>query len=125
MAVIVNQTKHTAAKRRHEEGAKPWKNWKRKSAFNTFLTVDVPFNGYCDVIEFFKDTKNDIHDSIVRELEVRRELKFYLTVCQQLSRSDLDGNETISTPYLCSLPTKTLESSDIPEQLDEAGDRIK
>ena len=52
-------------------------------------------------------------------------MKFYLTLRPQLSRTDPDGNETISTPYLCSLPTIVLESSDIHEQLDEAGERIK
>ena len=124
MAAQTNHVHH-AAKRRHEEEAKPWRNWKRKSAFNTFLTVEVPSNGYCDLIEFLKDTKNDIHDIIVEELGVRRALKFYLTVCPQLSRSDPDGNEAISTPYLCSLPSIVLESSDILGHLDEAGDRIK
>ena len=125
MAEIVDQTKHRAAKRRHEEEAKPWRNWNRKSAFNTFLTVEVPSKGYCDLIEFLKDTRTDIHDIIVEELGVRRALKFYLTLRPQLSRTDPDGNEAISTPYLCSLPTIILESSDIPGQIDEAGDRIK
>ena len=90
-----------------------------------FLTVEVPSKGYCDLIEFLKDTRNDVHDIIVEELGVRRAMKFYLTVRPQLSRIDPDGHETISTPYLCSLPTIILESSDIHEQLDEAGDRIK
>ena len=67
-------------KRPREEEAKPWRNWKRKSAFNTFLTVEVPSKGYCDLIEFLKDTRNDIHDLIVEELGKRRALKFYLTV---------------------------------------------
>ena len=121
----VDQTKRRAAKRRHEEEAKPWRNWKRKSCLNVFLTVEVPSKGYCDLIEFSKDTKNDIHDIIVEELGLRRALKFYLTVRPQLSRIDPDGHETISTPYLCSLPTIILESSNIQEQLDEAGDRTK
>ena len=51
------QTKHHAAKRRHEEEAKPWRNWKRKSCLNVFLTVEVPSKGYCDLLEFLKDTK--------------------------------------------------------------------
>ena len=77
------------------------------------------------MIEFLNDTKNDIRGIIVEELGVRRALKFYLTVKPQLSRSDTDGIETISTPYLCSLPSIILESSDIQRQIDEAGDRIK
>ena len=120
-----DQTTRRAAKRPREEEAKPWRNWKRKSAFNTFLTVKVPSKGYCDLIEFLKDTRNDIHDLIVEELRVRRALKFYLTVRPQLSRIDPDGNETNSTPYLCSLPTIILEGSDIHDLLDETGDRIK
>ena len=120
-----DQTKRRAAKRPREEEAKPWRNWKRKSCLNVFLTVEVPSKGYCDLIEFLKDTKNDIHDIIVEELRVRKAMKFYLTVRPQLSRIDPDGHETISTPYLCSLPTIVLESSDIREQIDEAGDRIK
>ena len=119
------QTKRRATKRRHEEDAKPWRNWKRKSAFNTFLTIEIPSDGYCDLTEFLKDTKNDIHGIIVEELGVRGALKFYLTVRPQLSRSDPDGNEAISTPYLCSLPSIVLASSDIRRQIDEAGDRIK
>ena len=120
-----DQTKQRAGKRRHEEEAKPWRNWKRKSCLNIFLTVEVPSNGYCDLIEFLKNTKNDIHDMIVEEVRVRRALKFYLTVRPQLSRTDPDGHETISTPYLCSLPSIVLESSDIHEQIDDAGIRIK
>ena len=117
--------KHSAEKRRHEEEAKPWRNWKRKSCLNIFLTVEVPSKEYCDLIEFLKDTKNDIHGIIVEELGIRRALKFYLTVRPQLSRIDPDRHETISTPYLCSLPIIVLESSDIHAQLEEAGDRIK
>ena len=89
------------------------------------MTVEVPSKGYCDLIEFLKDTINDIHDLIVDEVGKRRALKFYLTVRPQLSRIDPDGNETNSTPYLCSLPTIILESSDIHDLLDETGDRIK
>ena len=62
---------------------------------------------------------------IVEELGMRGALKFYLTVRPQLSRSDPGGNEAISTPYLCSLPSVVLESSDILGRIDEAGDRIK
>ena len=120
-----DQTKQRVGKRPREEEAKPWRNWKRKSAFNTFLTVEVPSKGYCDLIEFLKDTRNDIHDLIVEEVGKRRALKFYLTVRPQLSRIDPDGNETNSTPYLCSLPTIILEGSDIHGLLDETGDRIK
>ena len=116
-------TKRRAVKRPREEEA--WRNWKRKSAFNVFLTVEVPSKGYCDLIEFLKNTRNDIHDLIVEELRVRIVLKFYLTVRPQLSRIDPDGNETNSTPYLCSLPTIILEGSDIPDLLDETGNRIK
>ena len=56
---------------------------------------------------------------------MRGALKFHLTVRPQLSRSDPDGNEAFSTPYLCSLPSIVLASSDILRQIDEAGDRIK
>ena len=124
MAVQTNLG-HRATKRRHEEDTKPWRNWKRKSAFNTFLTIEIPSEGYCDMTEFLKDTKNAIHGIIVEELGVCGALKFYLTVRPQLSRSDPDGNEAISTPYLCSLPSIVLASSDILEQIEKAGDRIK
>ena len=125
MAEIVDRTKHRAANRPHEDDMKPWRNWKRKSAFNTFLTVEVPTNGHCDLIEFLKDTKNDKHDIIVEELGVRKALKFYLIVRPQLSRIDPDGIETFSTPYLCSTPIIVLQSLDIHEQINEAGVHIK
>ena len=125
MAEIVDQTKNRAAKRPHEEEAKPWKNWKRKSSLNTFLTVEIPSKEYCDLIEFLKNTKNDILGIIVEKLGLRRALKFYLTVRPQLLRTDPDGHETISTPYLCSISTVVLESSDSHGQIDEAGDRIR
>ena len=79
----------------------------------------------CDLLEFLLNTKNDIHDIIAEEVGVRGALKFYFTVRPQLSRTDTDGNETISTPYLCSTPSIVLQSSDIHEQINEAGDRIK
>ena len=98
---------------------------KRKSAFNTFLTIEILFDGYCDMTEFLKDTKNAIHGIIVEELGVRGALQYYLTLRPQLSRSDPDENEAASTPYLCSLPSIVLASSDILRQIDEAGDRIE
>ena len=125
MAEILDQTKHRAAKRHHEEDMKPWRNWKRKSSLNTFLTVEVPTNRHCDLLEFLLNTKNDIHDIIAEEVGVRGALKFYLTVRPQLSRTDPDGNEKISTPYLCSTPSIVLQSSDIHEEIDKASDRIK
>ena len=125
MAEEVDQIKHRAVKRRHEEVAKPWRNWKRKSSLNVFLTVEVPTNGHRDLLEFLLNTKNDIHDIIADEVGIRRALKFYLTVRPQLSRTDSDGIETISTPYLCSTPSIVLQSTDIHEQIDKAGDRIK
>ena len=125
MAEVVDQTKHRAVKRRHEEDAKPWRNWKRKTSLNVFLTVEVPTNGHRDLLEFLLNTKNDIHDMIAEEVGIRRALKFYLMVRPQLSRIDPDGHETISTPYLCSTPAIVLQSTDIHEQIDIAGDRIK
>ena len=80
MAGEVDQTKHQAVKRRHEEAAKPWRNWKRKSSLNVFLTVEVPANEHRDLLEFSLNTKNDIHDIIAEKVEIRRALKFYLTV---------------------------------------------
>ena len=41
------------------------------------------------------------------------------------SHIDSDGIEPISTPYLCSTPSIVLQSTDIREQIDKAGDRIK
>ena len=125
MAEKIDQTKHRAAKRSHEEESKPWRNWKRKSSLNVFLTVEVPTDGHRDLLEFLLNTKNDIHDIIADEVGKRRALKFYLNVRPQLSRIDPDGIETISTPYLCSTPSIVLQSTDIHEQLDKAGDRIK
>ena len=116
--------KNRATKRRHEEDEKPWRNWERKSCLGVFLTIEIPCEGYTDLIVFLKDIKNDIHGILVEELGVRKALKFYLTICPQLSRCDPDGNETTATPYLCSLPSIVLESSDIREQIDEAGTRI-
>ena len=72
-----------------------------------------------------KQDANNIHDIIAEELRVGKALKFYLTVRPQLSRIDPDGVETISTPYLCSTPSIVLQSTDIHEQIDEAGGRIK
>ena len=125
MAELVDHTNHRAAKRRHEEEAKPWRNWKRKSSLDVFSTVEVPTDGHRDLLEFSLNTENDIHDIIAEKVEVRRALKFYLNVRPQLSRIDLDGVETISTPYLCSTPSIVLQSTDIHEQIDKAGDRIK
>ena len=124
MAEIVNVA-HRATKRRREEDEKPWRNWKRKSCLGVFLIIEIPTKGYVDMTEFLKNIKNDIHGIIVEELRVRKALKFYLTVCPQLSRCDPEGNETTTTPYLCSLPSIVLESLDIPGQINEAGDRIK
>ena len=125
MAEIVDQIKHRAAKRRHEEESKPWRNWKRKSSLNVFLTVEVPTDGHRDLLEFLLNTKNDIHDIIAEEVGLRGALKFYLNVRPQLSRIDPDGIEKVSTPYLCSTPSIVLKSTDIHEQIDKAGDRIK
>ena len=92
---------------------------------NVEVPTKVPTNGHCNLLEFLLNTKNDIHDIIAEEVGVRGALNFYLNVRTQLSLSDPDGNETISTPYLCSTPSIVLQSSDIQEQIDEAGNRIK
>ena len=101
------------------------RNWERKSSLDVFLTIELPTDGHRDLLEFLLNTKNDIHDIIAEEVGVRRALKFYLTVRPQLSRIDPDGIEKVSTPYLCSTPSIVLESTDIHEQIDKAGDRIK
>ena len=63
------QTKRRVTKRRHEEDAKPWKNWKRKSAFNTFLTIEIPSDGYCDLTEFLKELNTTYMVSSLKNLE--------------------------------------------------------
>ena len=69
MTEIVDHTNHRAAKRRHEEESKPWRNWKRKSSLNVFLTVEVPTNGHRDLLESLLNTKNDIHDISLKKLK--------------------------------------------------------
>ena len=76
-------------------------------------------------LNFWKILETTYTISSLKNSECAKRLKFYLTVRPQLSRIDPDGNETNSTPYLCSLPTIILEGSDIHDLLDETGDRIK
>ena len=97
MVEIVDQTKNRSAKRPREEEAKPWRNWKRKSCLNIFLTVEVSSKEFVIWLNFWEILKTTYTTSSLEELGIRRALKFYLTVRPQLSRSDPDGNETIST----------------------------
>ena len=126
MAEIADNSivKRHAVKRNLKEEEKPWRNYKRESAFNVFLTVEIPSEGYNDLALFLNSAKNNIYGIIVEELGVRGALKFYLTLRPQLLRIDPDGFERSSTPYLCSLPTIVLESSNIREQIDESCERI-
>ena len=52
-------------------------------------------------------------------------MKFYLIIKTQLSRKSTDGEEQLMTPYFCSVPKIILQSSDIGEEVDIVGDRIK
>ena len=69
--------------------------------------------------------KDEIGGLIVSQLDERGALKFYLTVKTQLSRTSTDGIEQITTPYFCSIPVIILQSTDIGEEIDIAGRRVK
>ena len=62
---------------------------------------------------------------ISNELVERKALKFYLSVNLELERNSVDGAVTTTTPYLHSLLSVVLESSDLEEQFQTASDRLK
>ena len=54
---------------------------------------------------------------ISNELNDRKALKFYLTVNLELERSSPDGTITTTTPYLQSLPSVVLDSTDLDDEI--------
>ena len=97
----------------------------RKSIDNTFATIPIRVAEDIDMNEFLAQAKGEIHRKISEELDDRNALKFYLNVKTQLSRTTADGEEQITTPYFCSIPKIILHSTDIGEEIDVAGERIK
>ena len=75
--------------------------------------------------EFLNSVKGEICEKISEELDERNALKFYLIVKAQLSRTTSDGEEQIANPYFCSVPKIILHSTDIEDEIDTAGERIK
>ena len=75
--------------------------------------------------EFLNIAKDEIREKISEELNERNALKFYLIVKAQLSRTTSDGDEQLATPYFCSVSKIILHSTDIADEIDIAGERIK
>ena len=97
----------------------------RSSIGNTFSSIEIPVDNDTDLLEFLARVKDEIEGLIVAQLGERGALKFYLTVKTQLSRTSTDGLEQITTPYFCSIPVIVLQSTDIGDEIDIAGHRIK
>ena len=97
----------------------------QKSVGNTFSTVLIATRDAIVLDEFLNSAKNEICNVISNELDERKALKFYLSVNLGLERISVDGAVTTTTPYLHSLPSVVLESSDLEEQYQIASDRPK
>ena len=97
----------------------------RKSIGNTFSTIDIPVGTSRDLTMFLEQAKGDICGVIGNELVERKALKFYLRVNLELERISTEGVEVTSEPYLHSLPSVVLESTDLDEQYQTASDRLK
>ena len=97
----------------------------QKSVGNTFATIPIQVIENMDMHEFLSSAKDEIRMKISEELDERNALKFYIIVKAQLSRTNSDGDEQIATPYFCSAPKIILQSTDIADEIDTAGERIK
>ena len=97
----------------------------RKSIGNTFASIPIRVNENIDMNEFLNNVKDEIRQKISEELNERNALKFYLIVKAQLSRTTSDGDEQLATPYFCSVPKIILHSTDIADEIDIAGERVK
>ena len=114
---VVDETS-PAKKRRVEHSV-------QKSVGNTFATIPIQVSENMDMHEFLSGAKDEIRMKISEELDERNALKFYIIVKAQLSRTNSDGDEQIATPYFCSVPKIILQSTDIADEIDNAGERIK
>ena len=85
----------------------------------------IPVGTSRDLTVFLEQAKGDICEVIENELVERKALKFYLTVNPELERISTEGEEVTSAPYLHSLPSVVLESTDLEEQYQTASDRLK
>ena len=97
----------------------------QKSVGNTFSTISIPTRDAIDLHEFLNSAKAEICSVISNELVERKALKFYLSVNLELERNSVDGAVTTTTPYLHSLPSVDLESSDLEEQFQTAAGQIE
>ena len=125
-------TSSSLAKKRPHEGVKssPTKKPRleqsvRKSIQNTFASIPIQLTEENDMNEFLNSAKDEIRAKISEELDERNALKFYLIVKAQLSRTTSDGDEQLANPYFCSVPKIVLHSTDIEDEIDIAGERIK
>ena len=97
----------------------------QKSVGNTFATIPIQVSENIDMNEFLNSAKDEIRTKISEEMDERNALKFYIIVKAQLSRTNSDGDEQIATPYFCLIPKIILQSTDIADEIDTAGERIK
>ena len=124
-------TPSTSKKRPHEpDESSPAKKLRlehsvKKSVGNTFSTVSIPTRDAIDFTEFLNTAKDEICGVISNELDERKALKFHLSVNLELERNSVDVAVTTATPYLHSLPSVVLESSDLEEQYQTAANRLK
>ena len=85
------------------------------SVSNTFVSISFPTYDAPDLEQFLINSKTDISGIISEELVQRKALKYYLSIRVELERLSVAGESETATPYIHSIPTIILESTDSNE----------
>ena len=94
------------------------------SVSNTFLSISIPVNDAPDLEQFLINSRDAISSIISQELVQRKALKYYLTIQLELDRLTVQAECETATPYIHSIPTIILESTDFNETYQIASDRL-
>ena len=85
----------------------------------SFPTYDAP-----DLEQFLINSRTDISGIISEELVHRIALKYYLSIRVELEKLSVAGESETATPYIHSIPTIILKSTDFNETYRVASDRL-
>ena len=91
---------------------------------NTFVSILFPTYDALDLEQFLFNSKTEISGIISEELVQRKALKYYLSIQVELERISVAGECETATPYIHSIPTIILESTDFNETYQIAADRL-
>ena len=74
--------------------------------------------------QFLRGKSKPILNHLLKELEIKKGLKWFISVKARFVKLKVDGEDLFSEPHFCSLCTTTVKAHDMEKQLQEACSKI-